>query len=62
MNPNETQTLNDVKTFLFQSQSTASLLQFDEKSISRSDVNKIADDGMNEIGKHRIEKCQNKRI
>ena len=42
--------------FLFQSHSTANLLQFGEKIISSSDVNKIADVGVNAIGKHRVKK------
>ena len=37
----------------------ANLLQFGENIISRSDVNKIADVGVNAIGKHRVKKRQN---
>ena len=44
--------------FLFQSHSTANLLQFGEKITSCSDVNKIADVGVNAIGKHRVKNCQ----
>ena len=39
---------------MFQSHSTANLLQFGEKLISRSEVNKNADVGVNAIGEHRV--------
>ena len=50
--------MNVSEFFLFQSLSTANLLQFGEKLFSHSGVNKIADVGVNAIGKHRVKKHQ----